>query len=159
VNSADTVAPSNQPQSELTLRQVRDMLKSDQVPDELLKETGMSKEELNQFVKKFEKAPKAEPGEGREIEAKPGKPQAVDPNLKTTDLNPSTRVNSSTLREGRTVTEDSLRGNNEGARFVPPAEIRARYEAYRKSLARPSGRRGAASPAGGATGNEGSGGR
>jgi hypothetical protein len=122
------------------------MLKNDQVPPELLKDMNMSsKEELEQFVKKFEKAPKAEPGAGREIEAKPGKPQAVDPNRKLPELNPSARVNMSTLRQGRALGDDTVRGNIEGARFVPPPEIRSRFEAYRKSLSRPasSGRRGA----------------
>jgi len=100
------------------------------------KELGMSKEELNQFVKKFEKAPKAEPGPGREIEAKPGKPQAVDPNRKLPDLNPGTSVSARTIRDRGGMVQDDVRGNNEGIRFTPPPELRAGFDAYKNSLSR-----------------------
>ena len=138
-NGADNVAPKNQEKTGLTLRQVRDLLKNDQVTPELLNDLGMSKEELNQFVSKFEKAPKGEPGAGRDIEAKPGKPQTVDPNRTLPDLNPATRIDSATVRDRGAIVDDNLRGNMEGARFVPPPEIRSRFEVYKKSLARPRG--------------------
>jgi hypothetical protein len=103
----------------------------------MLKDLGMSsKEELNQFVEKFTKAPKAEPGAGREIEVKPGKAQAIDPSRKLPDLNPNATVSTKTMRDRGAVVQDTVRGNNEGVRFVPPPELKEGFDAYRSSLSR-----------------------
>ena len=116
---------------------MKDLLKNDQVTPDMLKDLGMnSKEELNQFVKKFEKAPKSEPGAGREIDVKPGKERAVDPNRKLPDLNLGARTDTTTIRNRGGYVQDTLRGNNEGVRFDPPPELRAGFNAYRKSLSR-----------------------
>ena len=63
---------SNKPPSELVLRRIEELLKNDKVTPELEKETGMSREQMEQFVQKFKPAPKADPGAGREIDVKPG---------------------------------------------------------------------------------------
>jgi hypothetical protein len=131
------VAPKNQPQTELVLRKLQDLIKNDQVTPEMLKDAGMSKEELNQFVEKFSKAPKAEPGAGREIDVKPGKPQTIAPDRKVPDLNPNAAVSAETIRQRGGVVQDTERNNNEGIRFVPPPELRARFNGFRNTLSRP----------------------
>ncbi|MGE3820774.1 MAG: hypothetical protein AB7I30_15280, partial [Isosphaeraceae bacterium] len=137
-NYQDNVAPRGQPQSDLVLRKLRDLVENDQVTPEMLRDMGMSsKEELDQFVEKYTKRPDLGPSrEGQEIEATPGKPQEIDPNRKLPDLNPSATVNTQTLRDRGSIAKDDVRGNNEGVRFVPPPEYRSRFDAYRSSLSR-----------------------
>lgn len=161
-NSSETVAPQDQPKSDRVIGRLRDILKNDQVTPELLRDLNMgSKEELEQFVDKFTKAPQADPGSARDIKAAPGKAQAIDPNRTLPDLTPGAEVSSQAVRNRGGVIQDTVRGNKEGVRFVPPPELRAGFEAYTNSLARPrtsgsgAGRRPAASPGVG----QGSGGR
>lgn len=136
-NYADNVAPQNQPQGDLVLRKLRDLLDKNQVTPEVEKELGMSKEELNQFVKRYEKTPQTnEPGPAREIEAKPGQAPGVDPNRTLPDLNPSATFNTQTLRERGAFVQDQVRGNNEGVRLEPPRALRSGYDAYLRSLSR-----------------------
>ena len=135
--AAESVAPDTQPQSDLVLRKVQDMLDKGQITPEMEQSLGMSKEELNQFVKKFEKAPKADPGQGRDIEVKPGRggPQ-LDPNRTLPDLNPSATVGTKQMRERGTMVQDTVRGNNEGMRIDIPRELRAGFDAYRGTLSK-----------------------
>jgi hypothetical protein len=134
---ADNVAPKNQPQSNLVIRELKDLIKDDKITPEMLKDMNMgSKEELNQFVEKFEKAPKSKPGPGREVEVKPGKPQAVDPNRRLPELIPGSTVSTKMMRDKGAYVQDNVRGLNEGARLEPPPELRARIDAYRNSLSR-----------------------
>jgi hypothetical protein len=103
----------------------------------MLKDFGMSsKDELNQFVTKFDKAPKAAPGAGREIEVKPGKSQAVNPSTKLPDLAPNHSVSSKVIRERGGISQDSLRGNNETTRFAVPKEFEPGFNAFKNSLNR-----------------------
>src|SRR5215213_8118926 len=78
LNSGETVAP-DVPQSELVLQKLEDLLRKNQVTPELEQATGMSREQMEQFVTKFKKAPKAAPGPGREIQAKPGQDRTFRP--------------------------------------------------------------------------------
>ena len=56
------------------MRRVEDLLKDDQSTRKLEQETGMSRQQIEQFVDKWKKAPdRPAPGPGRTIEAKPGK--------------------------------------------------------------------------------------
>ena len=104
----------------------------------MLKDLGMSsKEELDQFVDKYTKWPAQPPlRDGQDIEATPGKPQNIDPNRTLPDLNPTASINTQALRERGPVAKDEIRGNKEGARFIPPPELRSRFEAYRSSISR-----------------------
>ncbi len=107
----------------------------------------MSKEELNQFVQKFDKAPKGPVAPGREIEVKPGKTEALDPNRRVSDLNSSTKLNTRTVQNRGVVPDDNLRGNQEGAKFEAPDALKARFEAYKKGTARQRSTRAAPRPA------------
>ncbi len=152
-NSSETVAPKNIPQSDLVLRQVKDLLRDNKVTPEMLDEMGFkSKGELEQFVDKFDKAPKAAPGEGREIEVKPGQPQATAPDTKLPDLNPRSRVSSKAGRDRGSLPQDNIRNNNEGVRFVPPPELRAGFEAFQSTLNRSKSLNPGARKAGGSGG-------
>ncbi|GAC1471173.1 MAG: hypothetical protein NVSMB9_17010 [Isosphaeraceae bacterium] len=136
-NAQDNVAPANQSQSQLVLRQLKDLVQKDEVTPDIMDALGVkSKEELNQFITKFEGAPKSRPGEGREVKVTPEPAQGAPKDQKFTDLNPSTQASTKTMRERGQFVQDTLRGNNEGVRFVPPPEIRAGFDAYRESLAR-----------------------
>lgn len=136
-NLGDNVAPANQPQSDLVLRKLQDVIKNDQVTPEMLQDLGMSsKEELNQFVEKFGGAPKRPTGEGREIEVKPGQSKPVVPDRPLPDLNPGSTISSQTVRDRGGVAQDDIRENNEGVRFEPPPELRAKFNAFRSSATR-----------------------
>ena len=137
-NLADNVAPKNQPQSELVLRKLKDLIKNDKVTPEMLKDLGMnSKEELNQFVTKFDKAPKSTPGPGREIEVKPGKPEAVDPNRQAPRPDPRARRSArKTIRDRGQLCPGQRPRQQRGDPRSPPPELRAGVDAYRNSLAR-----------------------
>jgi hypothetical protein len=151
LNSADTVAPEgNMPQSDLVLRRLEELLKNNQVTPELEKESGMSREQMEQFVTKFKKAPKAAPGPGRQIQVKPGKDRVFNPNRKLPDLGPNAHVGNRTGRGRGATVQDQIRDNTEGGRFEIPPELRSGFEAYKSSLSRSkSAARPAASGSGG----------
>src|SRR5690606_13324998 len=68
----DTVAPRNQPQSDLVLRTIRDLLENQADTSDLEEATGMSRSEIEQFVKQFERVESGPAGPGRDIEVQPG---------------------------------------------------------------------------------------
>jgi hypothetical protein len=123
------------PQTDLVLRKLEELLRNNQVTPQLEKETGMSREQMEQFVTKFKGAPKAPAGQGREIKVSPGKEQTI-PNRSLPDLNPGTRVGSRTTRDRGGVVQDQIRDNVEGGRIAVPAELRSGYEAYKSSVSR-----------------------
>jgi hypothetical protein len=134
-NAAETVAP-NQPQSDLVLRKVQDLLKNPAEAAKLEKETGMSREEMEQFVRKFTKPPKNTPREGRTVEVKPSENRPTGADTSLPGLNPGTRISTQSLRDKGAVVQDQERANIEGTRFNAPAEIRSRFEAYQSTLSR-----------------------
>jgi len=134
-NAGETVAP-DVPQTELVLRKLEDLIKNNQVTPELEKETGMSRDEMDQFVKKFRKKPMAPAREGREIKVKPEEQKATPPKPNLSELTKGARVSSRTIRERGSMPEDQIRDNVEGGRSSVPPEIRSRYEAYKSSLSR-----------------------
>jgi hypothetical protein len=120
------------------LRKLRDLVDDNKITPEMLKDMGMSsKEELDQFVQRFAKGTAKPPArEGQEIEATPGKTQEIDPKRRLPDLNPTATMNTEIIRNRGGIPRDTIRGNNQGVRFVPPPELRAGFDAYRSSLSR-----------------------
>ncbi len=60
----------------------------------------MTREQMEQFVKKFEKPPKAEPGPGRNIEINPQtKDRTFDPNRKVEGLNLNSNFGTKSIRD------------------------------------------------------------
>jgi hypothetical protein len=144
----DDVAPRGQNQSNLTIRGLTDALKDAQTAKELEDASRMTKEQLEQFARKFEK-PNAAPGrEAKDIEVKVGEQAAAKPgsNLPTVAVKTSTER----IRARGDMTRDPTRGNlNEGNRGEPPRELRDRVYGYKIRLngMRPASRSAASKPA------------
>jgi hypothetical protein len=143
------VAPRGADASNLTLRGLSDALKDAQIAKELEDATGKTKEQLEQFARKYEK-PNVAPGrEGKQVEVKVGEQQAAKPG---TNL-PSVAVKSSTekIRARGDMPQDRTRGNlNEGNRLPPPPELQDRVYGYNSRLGKMkvgSGRPAATKPA------------
>jgi hypothetical protein len=110
--------------------------------------SGYTREQLEQFAKKYEKLKTGPAGPGREIEVKPGeesKPSQPSPNLPGFDR---TRRSSSKNITGKgTVAQDSMRENLQGARYEPPTEFRGKWEGFKSKLGRSKATSPARSPA------------
>jgi hypothetical protein len=130
------VAPRNIPQSELTLRSVQELLKDPDAAKKLAEETGMSPDQIEQFVQKFdkEKMPKGAARPGEEIQVKPGASRAVTPDATLPGLDPRSSFSTKSLRNRGAVVQDDARNNFETTRFMAPPEIRSGYEAFKSSL-------------------------
>jgi hypothetical protein len=135
LNAEESVAPDVS-EPDLVLRKLEDLVRNNQITPELEKATGMSREEMEQFVQKYRKTPRGPDGEGREIKVNPDDPKGSAPQPKLSELKSSVSVKPRTDREGGATPDDQIRENVEGARFVVPPEIRSRYEAYKSSLSR-----------------------
>ena len=82
-NPGDSPAPDKAP-TELVLRKLQDLIRENKITPELERDTGMSRSQMEQFVKKFENAQHApvEPGRPIEVKPEPEKPKTFDPNRK-----------------------------------------------------------------------------
>ena len=136
VGAGDSVAPQDRPQSDLVLRTIRDLLDKKADTSDVEKETGMSRSEMEQFVKQYEKVQSEPTGPGREIEVKPGQSgESARAAANLPGLDPratSTRA----IRERGAMPQDEIRDNQEGVRFAPPAEFRGKVEGYKNALSR-----------------------
>src|SRR5262249_44665973 len=131
----DDVAPKGAEQSGLSLRGLSDALKDAATAKELEDATGMTKEQLEQFARKYEK-PKVAPGrEGKEVEVKVGEQPAAKPrsNLPGAGVR---QFNTEMIRQRGGIPQGTAHGNIEGARDVPPREFRDRAAGYNSRLAR-----------------------
>jgi hypothetical protein len=138
------------PQSELVLRKLDDLLKNDKVTPEMEQQTGMSRGEMEQFVKKFQKPKDAAAGPGRELTVKPGQAQPGVAGSNVPALDPKTSFNRRSTVSTKGLPQDAVQGNVQGARSQAPLELRSRVQAYRNSLSRPTApARATAAPQGG----------
>jgi hypothetical protein len=132
----DDVAPRDQPQSDLVLRTIRDLLEKQADTTDLEEATGMSRSEIEQFVKQYEKVESGPAGPGREIEVEPGasgedaRASADLPGLGNHSI--STRA----IKDRGGIPQDQIRDNQEGVRFAPPAEFRGKIEGYKNAVSR-----------------------
>jgi hypothetical protein len=137
LNADETVAPQNIPPSDLAIRKVQDLLKDKDAASKLEQETGMSRDEMEQFVQKYQtKAPKAPDRQGQEIQVKPGQSKAAAPDPTLEGLDPRSSFSTKSLRERGSVVQDNVRGNAEDVRLAVPPEIRSGFEAYKSTLSR-----------------------
>lgn len=135
-NLDDTVAPG-QPQSDLVLKKLRDVLDRNEVTPDLEKDMGMSRSEMEQFVKRFEKRQAEEVGQGRNIEIKRGNDStSAKPSKGLTGINPKSSFSTHSTRDGSAMAKDEVRGNIEGVRVQVPAELRGKYEGWINRLSR-----------------------
>jgi len=135
--SGDTVAPQGQAQTDMVLRSVRDLLEKDAVTPDLEKETGMTREQMEQFVKKYEKVKSGPAGPGREIQVKPGeRGEDAKPSANLPGINRQDRYSSKNIKDKGAMPRDEVRNNLEVIRFAPPQEFRSKVEGYKSTLAR-----------------------
>ena len=73
------VAPEGGQQSELSLKKIQDVLNDPAALKDLEQRDGVSRSDIQQFAKQFEKKPSAPAGPGREIKVKPGEQTAAKP--------------------------------------------------------------------------------
>jgi hypothetical protein len=134
-NPGDSIAP-DQPQSNLVLRKLHDLLKDDLTARQLEQETGLSRAQMEQFAKKFEKAPQAPAGEGRDIAVSPGQDQTLDPSRTIPDPLAGQTVPGRNRRGPGLLAPDPEGGNRQGIRSIAPQEYRSQFDAYRKRISR-----------------------
>src|SRR5208283_1989685 len=121
--TGEDIAPQGQSQTEMVLRTVKDLLAKDAVTPDLEKETGMTREQMEQFVKKYEAGKSAPAGPGREIEVKPGEQGATDkPSANLPGIDRQNRFSTKNLKDRGATSKDDVRNNLEGLRFTPPPE-------------------------------------
>jgi hypothetical protein len=134
-----SVAPDSAPPS-LVLRKLEELLKDDKFTPDVEKKLGMSKEEAEQFVKKYEKREQPGPaGPGRTIDVKPEKEKVIDPNRKAPEFNPKGQRSERASRTGTLIPTDNISQLNEGGKSAPPPELRRSFEAYMKGVANSKG--------------------
>jgi hypothetical protein len=119
----------------LVLRTLEDLLRSNQVGPELERDSGMSREQMEQVVTRFQRRRNAAPGQGRAVEVEPGDERAFHDEPASIPLERGT-VGSLATRLGANVVDDQQGDIVEGSRFVVPSELRSRFEAYKSSLSR-----------------------
>jgi hypothetical protein len=131
----DDVAPAGAEQSNLTLGRLPDALKDAATVKELEERTGMTKEQLEQFAKKYEK-PKIGPGrEAKDVEVKVGEQAPVAPSANLPGAGVQ-RFNTEKIRARGGIPQDTARGLNEGNVDQPPQELRERYFSYKSKAGR-----------------------
>ena len=117
------------------IRKLQDLLKEEKFTPNVEKQLGMTKEEAEQFVKKFEKRPPTTPvAPGREIKVQPGQDKVYDPNKKAPEFNTGAIESKKASRAGNSMIQDSISGLSEGGKSTPPPELSKKFEAYKKSL-------------------------
>jgi hypothetical protein len=99
----------------------------------------MTKDEAEQFVKKYEKSlrPKGAARPGQEIKLKPTeKERTFDPNRQAPEKLPDMATSTRNDRGGNVVPTDEVHGLAEGGGGAVPRSLRGRVKAYTESLAR-----------------------
>jgi hypothetical protein len=115
------------------LRKLEDLLRSNQVGPALERESGISREQMEQFVTRFKRLRNAAPGPGRTVEVEPGHERAFHDEPTSIALDWETLGNLAT-RLHANVVDDQQRDIVEATRFVVPSGLRSGFEAYKSSL-------------------------
>ena len=121
---------------ELVLRELKDLINSGQDLSKIEESTGLSRDQIEQFVKKFEKPEREAAGEGRAVNSDQGNDQAVSPDRKLDSRVNQPLVSGRGNRGPGAVVQDTMRDQTQGLRSQAPAEIRSRFEAYQSSISR-----------------------
>jgi len=121
----------------MVLRTIKDLIAKDAVTPELEKDTGMSRAQMEQFVKDYEKTKSAPAGPGRDIQVKPGERNGADkPAANLSGINPKSRASTRNSTDRGKLGHDETRNNIEGIRFTAPPEFRSKVEGYKSILSR-----------------------
>jgi hypothetical protein len=115
------------------LRKLEHLLRSNQVGPELERESGLTRAQMEQFVTRFKLLHKPAPGEGRDVEVKPGPERAFNDEPTSIALDWET-VGTLTTRSPANVVDDQQPDIVEGIRFAVPSQVRSGFEAYKSSI-------------------------
>jgi hypothetical protein len=118
------------------LRKLHDLLRDEKAARRLEQDTGLTRQQMEQFAKKFEKAPQRPVGEGRDIAVAPGQDRVLDPGRTIPDPLPGQTVRTRNERGAGAVAPDQESGNRQGVRSIAPEEFRNKFDAYRKGISR-----------------------
>ena len=130
------VAPDGQPQSELVLKQLHEVQTNPAAAKDLEQREGISRSDIEQFARKYEKPKSAPPGPGREIKVKPGEQTPTKPAADLPALDGSTRFSTKNVRDRGTSAQDDVHNNLEDVRYKLPTELRGRFQAYSNRLSK-----------------------
>jgi hypothetical protein len=129
------VAPEGQAQSDLFLRKLDEALKDDTKAKDLEKDTGLTREQVEQFTRKYKKIKQAPAGPGRDITLKADEQKgAGQASANLPGLDASTPFSSQTRRAAGSAPQDTMHDNVEGARDQPPVELRGKWAGYKNTL-------------------------
>jgi|GEM_PF-3949233 len=121
----------------VNLRRLKEALSNPDELRQLERDTGLSRQALEQFVKRYEGAPQRQALPGGEIDAQATGPEPTfDPNRTVPGTGPGSTISTRTNRAGGTLPQDNVRGLSEGLRGNIPAALRDRVRAYRSSLSK-----------------------
>jgi hypothetical protein len=132
-------SPAADSGTSLAIRKVQDLLRENKFTPDVEQRLGMTREEADQFVKKYERSvkPRQAAREGRELKVTPKKDERqVNPNHQAPEKLPDLATSKRSDRGGNVVPTDELHNLNEGARSPVPKALQARMKAYSESLAR-----------------------
>jgi hypothetical protein len=153
----ESVAPdSNTDVAPRAIRKIQDLLNEDKVTPDLEKKLGMTKDEMQQFVKKYERGkPRPAAGPGKDIKVKAESTERTfDKDRKAPETLPDVAVSNKNDRAGNVVPTDQNNKLFQGSESAAPKAVKARIDAYRSSLGRSNvtdPRRGPAPAKGGGT--------
>ncbi len=121
----------------MVLRTIKDLIAKDAITPELEKDTGMSRAQMEQFVREYEKKKSAPAGPGRDIQVKPGGRDSADkPAANLPGISLKSRSSTKNLTDRGKMGRDDARSNIEGIRFTAPPEFRSKVEGYKSILSR-----------------------
>ncbi len=138
-NPGELPAPdSGRVEPELVLRKLQDILNrgdADQVR-RLEDATNMSREELQQFARKFERPDLKAASEGQKLQGDLRRDATVAPRQGIGDRLKGSIIRGRGERGPGTTAQDTLSDQTQGLRTEAPPEIRSRMEAYQNSISR-----------------------
>ncbi len=142
----DSVAPQGQPQSDLFLRRLDDVLKDPASAKDLEERMNMTREQIEQFAAKFKKINSGPAGPGRDIKVKPGEQTPVPPAANLPGIDAKSRFSTKTMSKQGTMAQDDVHGNREDIRFQPPPEFQGKWEEFKTRMSKVSAPRRAETP-------------
>lgn len=127
--------PENIQAREQQLRRIREALQDDTQTRKLEDLTGMTREEMSQFVERFSGPPEGPAGEGRELEVGlESESGTIDPNRVVPDPLSGIRQSEGARRSQGTGVNDGLGMSRQGGGTPPPPQLRKLVEAYQRRL-------------------------
>ncbi|WP_169976516.1 DUF4175 family protein [Tautonia rosea] len=137
------------------LRRIREALQDEDQTRKLEDLTGMTREEMSQFVERFSGPPEGPAGEGRELEVDlESQSGTIDPNRVVPDPLSGVRQSDGARRSQGTGVNDNLGMSRQGGGTPPPPQLRKLVEAYQRRLSdtNPPASEGRGNPAPGRSG-------